>query len=184
MRNLPNILQDEEKEQLFDQFNTRYYCNHRNKLMFQMMLHIGLRVSEVCSLKENNLNSDGKVTIKDGKGQKDRVLWISGPFQEKINTFKQRKPCCGLLFPTHNKTAVSRQYLWRVLKKKASQANLNVSELSPHTLRHTFATDLLRETNNLRLVQKALGHESIETTQIYTHIVDSELEDALKSRTV
>ena len=100
----------------------------------------------------------------------------------EIGKWLERWPESSYLFPTRDGGRLSTRYLRQLVSRLADRAELAESEkVSPHTLRHTFATDLYRETKNLRLVQKALGHASIQTTEIYTHVVDEELEEALRS---
>ena len=94
-----------------------------------------------------------------------------------------RRPESPWLFPTRTGGQVAARNLWETVKSYAQRAAIPEWEkVSPHTIRHTFATDLYRETKNIRLVQKALGHADLSTTMIYTHIVDDELEDALRNR--
>lgn len=182
-RPLPKVLTSEEQDALLSQLNTRYPSPHRNLCMLRLMLETGLRSGEVVSLQPEHLDmTTCRLMVREGKGAKDRVLWIGEDLRDLIGKWLQRRPESPWLFPTRKGTKVQTRYLRALVKRLARKADLPEAEkVSPHTLRHTFATDLYRETNNIRLVQKALGHADISTTQIYTHIVDEELEEALRS---
>lgn len=180
---LPKVLSHAEQQALLAELNTRYRTPHRNLCLLRLMLESGLRVGEVVALRPEHLDmTTCKLTVRDGKGSKDRTLWINDDLRDEIGAWLERRPESPFLFPTRDGNQVQTRYMRSMVKRLARQAGVDEWErVSPHTLRHTFATDLLRETKNLRLVQKALGHSDISTTQIYTHIVDDELEDALRS---
>ena len=189
-RAIPVILTEEEQQKLLDQFNTRYVTSERNKVMFQLMLNTGLRVSEAVSLRWEDVNlTSGKVMVREGKGAKDRTLWVDNDQLEELGEWKERQvekvgELPRWVFSTLREgnagKKMSIQQVWKTLKTYAEKAEIE-KDVSPHTLRHTFATDLYRETGKIRLVQKALGHADLSTTMIYTHIVDEELEGAMKS---
>ena len=181
-RSLPKVLTEQEQKDFLKQFNTRYRTPHRNLCMVRLMLQAGLRAGETVALKSEHLDMmTCKLTIREGKGAKDRTLWINEDLRDLIGEWLQRKPDSQWLFPTRTGKQVDTSHLRRMVKRKAREAHIDEWEkVSPHTLRHTFATGLYRETKNIRLVQKALGHSDLSTTMIYTHIVDEELEDALK----
>jgi len=183
---IPEVLTESEQEALLAQPNLRYPTGARNRTMIQLMLDTGLRLSEACNLrwKDVDLNT-GKLMVRQGKGAKDRTLWIGEEDLELLRTWRERqaKDVTGNpehLFTTLAGKPVSPRYVEAMLKRLAAKAGIE-KNVHPHTLRHTFATDLYRETTNIRLTQKALGHSNLATTQIYTHIVDEELEDAMKS---
>jgi integrase/recombinase XerD len=116
---------------------------------------------------------------------KDRTLWISESDLEALPNSRERQPkeCTTkveLLFITKNGAKLDRVYVRCIVNHYAHKAGIE-KHITPHTFRHTFATDLYQDTSKIRLVQKALGHANLATTQIYTHIVDEELEEALKS---
>jgi integrase/recombinase XerD len=189
-RQIPVILTEEEQEKLLEQFNERYVTSQRNKVMFELMLNTGLRVSEAVSLRWEDVNlTSGKLMIREGKGAKDRSLWVDQNQREELGEWKGRQvekvgELPRWVFSTlregnaGEKLAI--QQVWKTLRTYAEKAGIE-KDISPHTLRHTFATDLYRETGKIRLVQKALGHADLSTTMIYTHIVDEELEGAMKS---
>jgi site-specific recombinase XerD len=127
----------------------------------------------------------GKLTVREGKGAKDRTLWVWEEILEELREWMDRRSgeveSSGFLLPTRKGTEVATSHLRRSVKRYARKASVEeVDRVSPHTLRHTFATRLYRETGNIRLTQKALGHSDLSTTMIYTHVVDEELEGAMK----
>ena len=183
-KKLPKILSAEEQERFLAQFNTRYPSPHRNLCMVRLMLEAGLRVGEVVALRPGHLDmTTCRLTIREGKGAKDRVVWISDDLRDLIGGWLERRPESEWLFPTRTGGRVQTSYMRQMVKRMARKAGVQEwRKVSPHTLRHTFATDLYAETTNLRLVQKALGHSDISTTQVYTHVADAELEAAMRRR--
>jgi integrase/recombinase XerD len=183
-RDIPKVLDDDEAADLVDVFNTRYDSGVKNRAMVRMMLEVGLRVSELCELKTGDVAMTAcRVTVRDGKGGKDRQLWMPEDLRDLVGEWLERRPEADddWMFPTRNGTNTNPRSVRRTVKNYAEKAGIDWhEEVSPHTLRHTFATNLLRRTGNIRLVQKALGHADLSTTMIYTHIVDDELEAAMK----
>jgi len=183
---IPEVLTESEQEALLAQPNPRYPTGARNKTMIQLMLDTGLRLAEACNLKWNDIDlNTGKLMVRQGKGSKDRSLWIGVEDLEALRTWRERQATDVTDNPAHIFTTlagkpVSRRYVQKMVARLAAKAGIK-KNVHPHTLRHSFATDLYRETSKIRLVQKALGHSDLSTTMIYTHIVDDELEDALKS---
>jgi integrase/recombinase XerD len=186
---LPKILTDTETASLLEQPNQRYYGPHRDYLYMRLMLKAGLRASEATALQKEHIDlMSGKLSVREGKGAKDRTLWVGeevlGDLQEwtdrRSEEVEEAEPP-GYLLPTRKGTEVATSHLRRSVKRYARKAEIEeVDRVSPHTLRHTFATRLYRETSNIRMVQKALGHSDLSTTMIYTHVVDEELEGAMK----
>jgi len=189
-RAIPVVLTESEQQKLLDQFNERYVTSQRNRVMFRLMLNTGLRVSEATSLRWEDVNlTSGKLMVREGKGAKDRTLWVDEDQLDELGEWKERqvkkvgelpKWVFSTLREGNAGKKMSIQQVWKTLKTYAEKAGIE-KDISPHTLRHTFATDLYRETGKIRLVQKALGHADLSTTMIYTHIVDEELEGAMKS---
>lgn len=184
-RKIPEILTAEEQEQLLVQFNLRYTTPHRNRTMILLLLNTGLRSAEVASLKWRDINlTTGQLKVVQGKGGKDRVLWVSETVLEALQSWRERQEkdwgAMELVFGSRTGKQLDGKAIRKMIQTYSKKAGIEKS-ISTHTLRHTFASDLLRETKNLRLVQKALGHSDISTTQIYTHVVDWELEEALKT---
>jgi len=185
-RKIPEVLTPTEQEALLAQPTPRYLTGQRNRVMLRLMLDTGLRLSEAIHLrwKDIDLNS-GKVMVRQGKGAKDRTLWTGEQNLGALVAWRVRQAseCAGgpqNVFTTKAGGKLDPRYIQRMVKRYAAKAGIE-KDVHPHTLRHTFATDLYRETTNIRLTQKALGHANLATTQIYTHIVDEELEGALKS---
>ncbi|MCS3678680.1 site-specific recombinase XerD [Salinibacter ruber] len=183
---LPKILTEEETDRLLAQPNQRYFGPHRDYLYMRLMLKAGLRASEATALRPEHLGlMTGKLMVREGKGAKDRTLWIGEELLEELQGWMDRRQKkaqkADHLLPTSKGTQVATSHLRRSVKRYARDADIEeVERVSPHTLRHTFATRLYRETGKIRLVQKALGHSDLSTTMIYTHVVDEELEGAMK----
>jgi integrase/recombinase XerD len=183
---LPRVLTEEETDRLLAQPNQRYFGPHRDYLYMRLMLKAGLRASEATALRPENVDlMSGKLMVREGKGAKDRTLWIGEDMLEELRGWMDRRkataPGADYLLPTSKGTQVATSHLRRSVKRYARDAEIEeVGRVSPHTLRHTFATQLYRETSNIRMVQKALGHSDLSTTMVYTHVVDEELEGAMK----
>ncbi|MFW5987936.1 MAG: tyrosine-type recombinase/integrase [bacterium] len=205
-RKIPEILTEEEQKKMLDVFNTRYLSPHRNRTMIKLMLRTGLRLSEVINLRWKDIDlQSGKIKVVQGKGAKDRILWLNNGTLDQLRGWKQRqtkeigrmeyvfttstgsqlkdRDVRDMVYRYADKAGIQEEVIKHYRDKEGNKLEETYKErkVTPHTFRHTFATELLRETNNLRLVQKALGHSDISTTQIYTHIVDPELEKAMKS---
>ena len=191
-RKIPEILYKEEQELLLSQFNTRYPTQERNRTMIKLMLDTGLRLAEVINLKRNHIYLEGDVNrlkVKEGKGAKDRTLWIAKKSVEYLSSWRKRQKeevakrnernNLNLVFSTLKGNKLHPRNVRQMMYNYSNKAA--IKKVNPHMLRHTFATDFLRETKNIRMVQKALGHADISTTMIYTHIVDDELENAMKN---
>ncbi|MBP3713140.1 MAG: tyrosine recombinase XerD [Bacilli bacterium] len=174
-KHLPNVLTTSEVEALLDGFNLEKENEIRDKAMMEVMYASGLRVSELLSLERGNINiQEGYLKIR-GKGEKERIVPIGEYALEYLinymTTVRNKNVGAKSKYVFLNKAGkpISRQYFWRQIKYYASRAGIEI-ELSPHTLRHSFATHLLENGANLRQVQQMLGHSKIETTQIYTHV--------------
>lgn len=195
-RRLPEVLAEDEQMALLAQLNPKTKTGLRNTCILRVMLDAGLRVSEVTNLRLRDVNlNTGKIMVREGKGKKDRALWVGGETLELFQKWIDTKPQSEFFFPTLKGDQLNDRYIRQLVDRVANQAGIQEyqtkineageeyqeSKVHPHTLRHTFATDLYRETKNIRMVQKALGHSDLTTTMIYTHIVDDELEEAMKS---
>lgn len=182
-RKIPKVLTEGEQKRLLAQLNTRWPTPHRNLCMIRLMLDAGLRVGEVVALRPEHLNMRTcKLIIREGKGAKDRELWIDRDLRDLIGTWLERRPDSEWLFPTRHGTQVNTRYMRSAVKRYARKAGVQEWErVSPHTLRHTFATDLLNATGNIRLVQETLGHADVSTTMIYTHVNSEEIREAMQT---
>lgn len=189
---LPKFLSVEEIEQLIDTaFAKKDYRYWRIGVMIELMYATGLRVSELVGLPENSINYGKKLVTLVGKGNKERIVPIADrvitALQEYLplrKEFIKKNSSSTWLFPSL--TAVSghltRDAFYKDLKKLAADCGIYPSRISPHVLRHSFATHLLNNNADLRSVQKMLGHENITTTEIYTHIIPQKLGDVVRSK--
>ncbi|MHA2217086.1 MAG: tyrosine-type recombinase/integrase [Candidatus Hodarchaeales archaeon] len=180
-RKLPDTLNNTERAALLLQPNKKVRTGLRDLAMIRLMLNIGLRSSEVLNISVDDVDwTSGKLIVRHGKGNKDRIVWMNEQDLEIIRKWKEIKPISPNLFTTLKGNKINDRYLRAMVKRRANKVGIK-KDVHPHLLRHTFATDLLRSTKNIRLVQKALGHASLSSTMIYTHVYDEELETALKS---
>ena len=179
-KKLPDYLTEEEVEKLLAQplAGGEPYSpiQLRDSAMLETLYATGVRVSELCSIKLQNVNLEvGYITVT-GKGNRERVVPLGQIAIERISAYLEKGRAALLkdkqsefLFITNRGTPLSRQAFWKMLRTYASACGIN-RPISPHKLRHSFATHLLEHGADLRAVQKLLGHADISTTQIYTHI--------------
>ena len=177
---LPHTLNEEEVTALLKAPNTSTPLGLRDRTMIELLYACGLRISELISLELNQINLKQGVIRVMGKGQKERLVpmgehalnWLQRYINEAHEHFAGKQHDC--LFPGRNGKVLSRQAFWYRIKHYAQKTGIK-SHLSPHTLRHAFATHLLNHGADLRVVQMLLGHSSLSTTQIYTHIAKERL---------
>jgi integrase/recombinase XerD len=151
----------------------------RDRAMLELLYASGLRVSELIGLKKADVNLDGGFLTALGKRSKQRVVPLSSYARDAIRAYVSQDQPKGLfLFPNRQGKPLSRQTVWKIIRRYASM--MGKEELSPHTMRHTFATHLLEGGADLRSVQILLGHEDISTTQIYTHVDSKRLRQVHK----
>ena len=181
---LPKFLNESEMDSLIDQAKSAQdICHRRIAAMLILMYHCGLRVSELVAMPINNINFNKKQITVLGKGAKERLLPVSDYALEELEDYLTFRQCFfkdksnKWLFPslTAKEGHITRDSFYKHLKEIAALAGISPSRVTPHVLRHSFATQLLRHDADLRSVQKLLGHESINTTEIYTHIISEEL---------
>jgi integrase/recombinase XerD len=153
----------------------------RDRAMLEMMYAAGLRVSELLALKSIDVSINDGVVRVVGKGDKERIVPIGEEAMAWLARYlREGRPVllagrmCDALFVTQNAQAMTRQWFWKTIKHYARQAGLAMA-ISPHTLRHAFATHLLNHGADLRAVQMLLGHADISTTQVYTHVANERL---------
>jgi len=182
-RPIPEVLTNEEQSRLLAALAPSSKLKLRNLCMTRLMLNAGLRSAEVVAIRHRDIEwSSSQLKVRNGKGGRDRILWLSDEDLCLLRQCAEAQGKCSpssLIFQTRLGKAIDTRFLRAMLEKKGRLAGL-IKRVHPHLLRHTFATDLLRATRNIYLVQKALGHSSIQTTQVYLHLVDDELEVALK----
>lgn len=179
---IPDVLTEKEVDNLMNQPDTTTFQGSRDKAMFELIYASGLRVSEVCTLKHKDLYID-HIRV-DGKGKKQRLI----PFGEKakksllkyLKNYRKDILADEYVFCSKRGKKINRSTVYRLIKEYAISANISKS-ISPHTLRHSFATHLLENGADLRIIQELLGHENIATTDRYTHISDKHLQDAFSS---
>ncbi|MBQ1651536.1 MAG: site-specific tyrosine recombinase XerD [Paludibacteraceae bacterium] len=184
-RHLPSVLSVEEIDAIKGAIDLSKPEGHRNRAIIETMYSCGLRVSELVNLKMSNVFFDEKYVRVEGKGSKQRLVPISDTAIRDINNYLpwrrglEIKPGnSDYLFLNRRGSKLTRQMVFIMIKKFAEEAGVK-TELSPHTLRHSFATHLLEGGANLRAIQQMLGHESILTTEIYTHISMDSLRNAI-----
>ena len=177
---LPTVLSIEEVEALLDAPNMKKDSGIRDKAMLELMYAAGLRVSELLNLKKGNINLNKGVVRIFGKGAKERKIPFgdfAGEYIVKyLNEVRGRYAKAGndYLFVNKKGEPLSREYFWKQIKKYALDVGIT-QNISPHTLRHCFATHMLDGGAQLRAVQEMLGHTNIATTQIYTHVSEKRI---------
>ncbi|MDH5446642.1 MAG: site-specific tyrosine recombinase XerD [Gammaproteobacteria bacterium] len=182
-RALPKTLSETDVESLLEAPDTATVLGMRDRTMLEVLYATGLRVSELVGLKLTQLNLRQGVVRVTGKGNKERLVplgeeaiqWLDRYMQNERQDLITGQPI-DVLFPSNRKQAMTRQTFWYAIKRYARQAGIN-KDLSPHTLRHAFATHLLNHGADLRVVQMLLGHSDLSTTQIYTHVARARLRD-------
>jgi integrase/recombinase XerD len=173
-RRLPNVLTIEEVDKLLDiEINNAFDC--RNKAMLELMYASGLRVSELVNLSINDINLPNASITCFGKGSKERMVPIGDYALKSIKDYLDIRNTMlkgyltDSLFLNNHGNIMTRQGFFKILKSIANKNGIK-KKFSPHTLRHSFATHILENGADLRIIQELLGHENISTTQIYTHI--------------
>ena len=160
---IPIVLTKDEVLKLFDATDTL-----KSNLILQMLYSSGLRVSEVVNLKKENLDfEEGIGWVREGKGKKDRMIILSKKLSKKLQKFINKHSDWNYLFSKQK--PLNTRGIQKIVQKATFKAGIN-KDVHPHTLRHSFATHLLEAGTDLRKIQVLLGHSSIATTQIYTHI--------------
>lgn len=182
-RSLPKTLTEEEVDALLNAPNTDEPLGHRDRAMLELLYATGLRVSELINLKQSQINFNQGVLRIIGKGDRERLIPLGDEAQRWIRDFidgprmeilLERQT--DFLFPTRRGDRMTRQAFWHIIKRYADKAGI-AKKMSPHSLRHAFATHLLNHGADLRVVQLLLGHSDLSTTQIYTHVARERLKD-------
>jgi len=176
---LPVVLEIDEARKLLDIPNKRYPTGVRNKAMLSVMLNMGLRVSEVADLKVSDVNIDKKkLRVVNGKGGKDRDLIIPGYTLELLEKWIAIRPGGKYFFINLKGAKVAVRYVQDMVKRYRQRSNID-KNITPHTLRHTFATEFYRQTKDIETLRKILGHSDISTTQIYVTLANIDVENAM-----
>ena len=182
-RSLPRSLTEDEVESLLAAPDTRDPLGHRDRTMLEVLYATGLRVTELINLRQNEINLNQGVLRVSGKGERERLIplgdeaqnwlrdFLAGP---RVEILLERQT--DYLFPTRRGDRMTRQAFWHIIKRYTKKAEIS-GKLSPHTLRHAFATHLLNNGADLRVVQMLLGHSDLSTTQIYTHVARARMKE-------
>lgn len=180
-KNLPKSISEKEVETLLNSINGSNNIELRDKAMMELLYATGVRVSELVNIKLNDIDFNRRVIRVIGKGSKERLV----PFGEKafiaLNNYLalRENRITKEIFLSNRGTGITRISFWNRVKFYLNRCGLSI-EISPHTLRHAFATHILNRGADLRSVQMLLGHSDLSTTQIYTHIAKQRLSDVLK----
>jgi len=180
-RTLPEILTLKEIEQILEQPNLQTHLGIRDRAMLEMLYATGMRVSELTQLPTHQVNLEGGYVLVYGKGSKERIIplgseamkWVTAYLKTARRTLSKGKES-PFLFVNRSGKGMTRQRFWKSLKEYARRAGLR-KRITPHLLRHSFASHLLERGADLRSVQMMLGHVDISTTQIYTHVAGERL---------
>jgi integrase/recombinase XerD len=186
MRALPDYLTIDEIEELFNSIRTDNIYELRDKCIFELLYSSGLRISEACNLKLSDLDMNSMMLTVEGKGGRERLV----PFGEKaLNILKEyltksrpeilKSRQCEYLFVSKKGSYINRKSVWRLLNLYLKRTTIK-KKVTPHTLRHSFATHLIENHADLKAVQELLGHIDISTTQIYTHMANKTLKEVHK----
>lgn len=181
-KKLPKYLTIEEINKLLD-IDLYNPLDYRNKAMLELLYATGMRISELLNLTISNIDlNDDEVKVM-GKGSKERIIPISDITKKYlelyINTYRGlilKNNISDYLFVNYNGNKMSRQGFFKILKQLVSECGIE-KEISPHVLRHSFATHLLNNGADLRIIQELLGHENISTTEIYSHVSNEKIKD-------
>ena len=181
-KKLPEYLTSEEINKLFDIRLTKP-IDYRNKAMLEVLYATGTRISELINLELNQIDFDECIIRVTGKGKKDRIIPIGDTAMDALKNyilnyriFLVKTNDNNYVFLNKNGNKISRQGFFKILKGLAFDAGIK-KDISPHTIRHSFATNLLNNGADLRIIQELLGHENLQTTEIYSHLTNKKIED-------
>jgi len=190
MLKLPKIISGKDVRKLLNCINTNCPTGIRNYAILIMMYRAGLRVSEICNLGFADVNFDtGLIYVQQGKGKKDRYVPMDNDIMASLQAWLKIRPESEYLFCTLQGGHLDTRYVREVCYRLSTKAGVFIQDgtekkpVSPHKLRHTCFTELLREgTANVREIQQLAGHSSLNTTMIYTHVVLDELQEKIRKR--
>lgn len=181
---LPEVLSIAEIDRMIDEIDLSKPEGHRNKAIIETLYGCGLRVSELVNLRLTDIHYGEGFVVVTGKGNKQRLVPVSGKALKEIDIYKKDRNSIpvihdqNVLFLNRRGSKLTRAMIFTIIKELAAKAGI-MKNISPHTFRHSFATHMIEAGADLRAVQEMLGHESILTTEIYTHIDRSFLRDTL-----
>ena len=177
---LPKFLTPNELNKLFEVCSNNTPADQRETLILELLYATGLRVSELVNIEIKNINMKEKTIKVLGKGSKERIVIYNNHTKEALKTYledgyhKFNKKNSGYLILNKDGNKLSERYVRDIINKLVRKTGLNI-KISPHTIRHTFATDMIEEGADLVTVKELLGHESLNTTSIYTHITNEQI---------
>lgn len=179
-KKLPSFLTKEEINKLLDiEFLTPY--DYRNKAMLELLYASGLRITELLNLQLTDVDLKNQFVRVLGKGRKERIVPIGEIATKHLKIYLEeyrpgllKKKMSDYLFISNASTTMTRQGFFKIIKNECKKKHID-KEISPHTIRHSFATHMLANGADIRIIQELLGHEDISTTQIYTHVVNEKL---------
>ena len=182
-RRLPHTISEQEIIRLLRAPSVNEVIGLRDRAMLELLYACGLRVTELVQLCMDHISLKKGVVRVIGKGNRERLVpigmeavkWIEKYLSQARPNLAARKPPCDYLFISHHGKPITRYAFWHNIKKYAKQSNIS-TKLSPHVVRHAFATHLINHDADLRVVQLLLGHSSLNTTQIYTHVARARLQ--------
>jgi integrase/recombinase XerD len=181
---LPEVLSVTEIDRIIDEIDLSKPEGHRNKAIIETLYGCGLRVSELVNLRLTDIHYGEEFVVVTGKGNKQRLVPVSKKALKEIDIYKQDRNLLpvikdqNIMFLNRRGSRLTRAMIFTIIKDLAAKAGIR-KNISPHTFRHSFATHMIEAGADLRAVQEMLGHESILTTEIYTHIDRSFLRDTL-----
>jgi len=178
-RGLPHFLSEDETERLLLTPNVSKKSGLRDRVILELLYATGMRVSEVAALRLSQINLQSGFVIVFGKGAKERIVPLGEESVFWLKRYIENNGVRDYLFPGKKNKHITRQFVWKMLKKVA--ANANIDYVTPHTLRHSFATHMLIRGADLHSVQIMLGHSDISTTEIYTHITKERLREVYQT---
>ncbi|WP_026971692.1 site-specific tyrosine recombinase XerD [Aliagarivorans marinus] len=182
-KRLPKTLSEQQVEQLLSEPDLELPIEHRDRAMLEVLYATGLRVSELVGLQLEQLNLRQGLVRVVGKGGKERLVPLGEHALDCVERYyRQARPLLlkgesDVVFPSSRGRQMTRQTFWHRIKQYAQRVGIPGDDLSPHTLRHAFATHLLSHGADLRVVQLLLGHSDLSTTQIYTHIAKERMQE-------
>ena len=176
-KKMPNYLSEKEASRLIESSKN----NLRDNLIVTLLAHTGVRVGELCSIKTSDVDMDeGVISIFSGKGDRDRIVVMPENCRKLISNYLRERYRIGSdvdnLLVSRNGRKLDSTTVQRIVRKAAQEAGIR-KKVTPHVLRHTFATAVLRNGGDIRFIQQLLGHASVATTQIYTHVDDNTLKE-------
>lgn len=186
-RNLPEVLSVDEINKILESVDLSERAGIRDRAILETMYACGLRVSELINLETNRIEFEEKLITVTGKGSKERIIPIGKyalsyieKYINELRNFIKKEKSSNYLFLNLRGGKLSRMAIWNVVSKYAHKAGIE-KEIHPHTLRHSFATHLLEGGADIRIIQELLGHSDISTTQIYTHLDTTYLQEIHKT---